>query len=70
MFHQLVFCKNITGQLHLGQRLAVSNMMIMMFYQVTEEPIEVLKIAASIPRNKPSTPSALKIVESASKEFL
>ena len=36
----------------------------------TEEPIEVLKMAASIPRNKPRTPSALNTVESASKELL
>ena len=40
-------------------------------YEFTEEPMAVLKMAASTPRNNPRTPpSPLKMVDSASKEFL
>lgn len=70
MFYQLILCKVIAGQLYLAQRSVnpVSSMVI--FIKVTEEPIAVLNMAASIPRNKPRTPSTLKMVDSASKEFL
>ena len=70
MLHQLILCKVIAGQLYLVRRSVNPVLSITVFIKVTEEPIEVLKMAASIPRNKPRTPSTLKMVESASKEFL
>ena len=69
MLYQLILCKVIAGQLYLVRR-SVNPVLSMTMFKVTEEPIEVLKMAASIPRNKPRTPSTLKMVESASNEFL
>ena len=69
MLYQLILCKVIAGQLYLVRR-SVNSVLSMTMFKVTEEPIEVLKMAASIPRNKPRTPSTLKMVESASNEFL
>lgn len=67
MLYQLVFGKVVTRKLHLHIRLGTGIMAKEVF---TEEPMDVRKIAASMPRTRPRNFSCRYIVERASKELL
>lgn len=71
MLDKLVFCEIVTRQLNLCFETKFSNKdSIWVNNDCTDDPIDVRRMAASMPRTSPRNPSALNMVETALKEFL